>query len=474
MSFKYRFILSFVLLEVFFIVLIVSVNFVTLTNSSEKLISEKIESNKTFLVDLLKVPVSIYDLATLDDIVNNATKYINSIVVLDNEERVLSESYNFEEISVDDLVKLKKSFELVFLDKSYQVIYEKMYEDNTLIGSLYLIFDTSSSLTFIKKNRNKTFLIIFLEIILSTILSFLIGRNLTKRLAKLTDVATDIGKNEKVDVPFLKSNDEIGVLAKSMNNMQESLIKRSRELKESNSILQEQKDELIKANQARDDFLANVSHELKTPLNSINVISDVMMRNRVGNLDEKQVKNLEIINKCGKSLLFLINDILELSKILAGEIILNKREFNLNELLNTIYISILPQAENKNLKLNLTIDNSIKNIISDSERLKQIVNNFLSNALKFTEKGSISINAFRENGKIIISVEDEGIGIPDDKLTHIFDRFKQVDASTTRKYGGTGLGLAICKELANLLEYEIDVLSEVNIGSKFMIIIPEN
>ncbi len=217
-----------------------------------------------------------------------------------------------------------------------------------------------------------------------------------------------------------------------------------------------------------------MSHELKTPLNSINVISDVMIKNRTENLDEKQIKNLEIINKCGKDLLFLINDVLDISKLEAGQIILNNDIIKIKELITSIYDMFYPQTKAKGIDFVLKIDESLESMYSDEDRIKQIIKNLLSNALKFTDKGKISLIVKDEEKNIRVIVKDEGIGIPEDKLENIFDRFKQVDGSTTRKYGGTGLGLAICKELSYLLKGDISVTSELDKGSTFEVVIAKN
>ncbi len=474
MSFKYRFIISFVLIEIFFILLIVSVNFITISNSSKKLIDEKIESNTIFLEQLVKVPISIYDMAALDDLVDNSTKYMNSVVILDNSDRVLADNFAYPYLSMPALLKIKENKSMHINDEYYEIIYKQLFEDDIYLGSLYIIFDISSNIQFIENNKQRTLLIIFLEILISTILSYIIGSNLTKKLTKLSDVALKIGKEVRADIPFTNSKDEIGILSKSMYRMQENLIQRNKDLKDSNKILRKQKSELVQANKAKDDFLANMSHELKTPLNSINVISDIMKRNRENNLNEKQIKNLGIINKCGKDLLFLINDILDLSKLEAGQILLNNDNINVKEFFNGIYDMFYPQTLEKNIEFILTIDDKLINIYSDSDRLKQIIKNLLSNSLKFTHNGKISM-IIEDLGKdISIKIKDQGIGIPLDKLEHIFDRFKQVDGSTTRKYGGTGLGLSICKELAHLLKGNISVISQVNKGSEFTLIIPKN
>jgi len=473
MSFKYRFILSFVLLEVFFILLIVSVNFFTISNSSKNLINEKIESNTVFLEQIVKVPISIYDIATLDDLHKNSIKYMNSIVILDSSNRVLSSHYSYKHMKLEKFLKLEKNLDVNIDDEFYKIVYKKIFEDDIFIGSIYMVFDLSNNYHLIENNTKRTLFIIFIEILISTLMAYIIGTRLTNKLTLLSDIAFKIGTEEKTEIPFLNSSDEIGKLSKSMNLMQENLFNRNKELKEYNDILKKQKYELIAANKAKDDFLANMSHELKTPLNSINVISDLMMRNRTNNLDNKQVKNLEIVNKCGKDLLFLINDILDLSKLEAGQIILNNDTLNVKELMTSIYDMFRPQTRAKNIDFVFKFDNEIESIFSDQDRIKQIIKNLLSNALKFTQEGKISLIVENYNDKIKIKVKDEGIGIPEDKLEHIFDRFKQVDGSTTRKYGGTGLGLSICKELCELLDGTISVRSEVNKGSIFEVILPK-
>ncbi|WP_072681904.1 ABC transporter substrate binding protein [Arcobacter sp. LA11] len=238
--------------------------------------------------------------------------------------------------------------------------------------------------------------------------------------------------------------------------------------------LDSQNKELIEANKSRDDFLANMSHELKTPLNSINIISSVMMKNKDEKLNNEQVKNLKVINSCGQDLLFLINDVLDISKLEAGEIIINYQVFDFYECMNKLKNMIEPQATKKGLTLVLKYESDVRLINSDEQRIAQILKNLLSNALKFTQKGEIRIIVKDSNNFISICVEDDGIGIAKEKLDSIFDRFKQVDGSTSRIYGGTGLGLSICKELANLLKGSIDVQSVLNVGTKFILNLPKN
>ncbi len=475
MTFKYRFILFFVLIEIVFITLIVTMNFVTINDSSKKLTEEKIQSNIEFLDQLFKVPISIYDLATLDNLVSKTSTldYVNSLVLLDSQDKILSKKYSFKHIKLKQLLKTKRDQTFNFEDETYEVRYKELIEDEIKLGSFYIIFDTSENFRFIKTAMKNTGLIILLEILLSTILSYVIGSRLTIMLTKLSKTAKEIGEYKYPEVPYQNKSDEIGILAKSMAQMLIDLKERNEKLKNLARELNLQKNELIKANKSKDDFLANMSHELKTPLNSINVISSVMMKNRRGTLEEEHIKNLSIINKCGKDLLYLINDILDLSKLEAGELVLNYDSIDFTEMMSEIKDMFELQIKQKNLEFIYKVPNDITYIYSDKNRVGQIIKNLLSNALKFTEKGSISLCVNDLGEKIEIIVEDQGIGIEKEKIKTIFDRFKQADEKTNRKFGGTGLGLAICKELSLLLGGDIFVKSKIAKGTLFKVEIPK-
>ena len=476
MSFKYRFILSFVLLEIFFIVLIVTMNFITIQNSSQELIKQKIESNLSFFDKMVRVPISIYDLASLDDLVQETTelKYINSIIILDSQNRVLSKEYNFEQIPQKELLLTKKNQTIQHLDYTYEIRYQNIMDDTTSLGSFYMVFDNSDNSRFINENKRNTAMIILIEILISTFLSYFIGKRLTNVLTKLSEVAGDIGENKNTTIPFQDRKDELGILAKSMNQMQIDLNQRNERLNNFTKELHLQKKELIAANKSKDDFLANMSHELKTPLNSINVISSIMMKNTKQNLNENHVKNLSIINNCGNDLLYLINDVLDVSKLEAGKIELVKETIDLKNTMNNIYDMFKPQMLQNNIDFIFEYDDNIGSIYSDEQRIKQVVKNLLSNAVKFAQNGVVKFLVKNDVDYVNIIVQDNGIGIAQSKLENIFDRFKQVDESTTRNYGGTGLGLTICKELTILLGGEIKVTSIENEGTSFSITIAKN
>jgi len=314
-------------------------------------------------------------------------------------------------------------------------------------------------------------------VVLWLLFIYFANKLLTIPLNNLIKASKELGekKYNKVGITFnTEKRHELNTLADTFNTMSKDINTAFTEMKELHKIQEEQKKDLEEANKYKNDFLANMSHELKTPLNSINVISSVMMKNRKNLLNEEQVKNLSIINNCGNDLLYLINDVLDISKLEAGEIVLNMEQLDLKKIIHEIKDMFEPQTEEKNVTFKFEYDSSIGDIYSDEHRIKQIIKNLLSNAIKFVKEGTVHFLVTNMNNNVKIQVKDNGIGIDKNKLEHIFDRFKQADGSTSRQYGGTGLGLAICKELLTLLEGDIQVESEVNIGTTFTICIPKN
>ena len=469
MTFKYRFIYSFVLLEIFFIFLIVLTNFSTIKNLSNNLINQSIDSNIQLLEQFLKVPLSIKDVATIDNFFldSDELEYVNTIIVLDEDGTILTTKYNFEFASIEEMLTFKGRKSFSYNDEHFIFSQKDIFDEERFLGSLFIIFDITKNKSLIKKNKYITFMIVLIEILISTVLSYIIGHKLTEMLTRLTQTAKQIGENKNPRVPFQNRKDEIGIFAKSMHKMLKDLKTRNKRLKELGEQLKSQKNNLIKANIHKDEFLANMSHELKTPLNSINVISSVMMKNKHEKLDEKQVKNLQIINSCGNDLLNLINDILDISKIKAGELVITKEKINVKDLFVEIYEMFEPQVFAKGLTFRLDIDDKLDFIVSDSMRIKQIIKNLVNNSIKFTDQGGIYIEVKDIENEILVKVSDDGIGISSDKLPNIFDRFKQADGTINRKFGGTGLGLSITKELSEMLGGKINVSSIEGAGTTF-------
>ncbi|MEA3383732.1 MAG: ATP-binding protein, partial [Campylobacterota bacterium] len=244
------------------------------------------------------------------------------------------------------------------------------------------------------------------------------------------------------------------------------------QLRQSESELKLQNKKLEDSNRYKSEFLANMSHELRTPLNSVILLSSMLNENKKGNLNEDDVKKAKIINSSGNELLRLINDVLDLSKIEAGKMELMIDTFNSSQFIENIKDLFEASVLVKELKL-IVEDRYNNYIVNDEDKLSQVLRNFISNSLKFTHEGFIKIiiDSYEDN-KVKISVQDTGIGIPNEKLNSIFNAFEQVDGSTSRKYGGTGLGLSITKEIVSLMGGELSLESKENEGSTFSIIIP--
>ncbi len=236
--------------------------------------------------------------------------------------------------------------------------------------------------------------------------------------------------------------------------------------------IQEKNDQLEAANKHKSQFLANVSHELRTPLNSIIGFTRLVLRKAEGQMEKQQRENLQKVLISGEHLLNLINGLLDLAKIEAGRMEIYAETFKLDEIVRVATATVEPMLRNGNVRLVTELAADLPAIKSDRDKLKQVVLNLLSNSAKFTERGEIKVAAWPVNGSMKISVSDTGIGMNREALNIIFDEFRQVDMSTTRKYGGTGLGLAIVKRLVNLLGGDIGVESEEGKGSKFTITLP--
>ena len=223
------------------------------------------------------------------------------------------------------------------------------------------------------------------------------------------------------------------------------------------------------ANRAKSAFLATMSHEIRTPLNGVLGMAQAMA---AGKLSEVQRDRLSVIHRSGESLLAILNDLLDLSKIEAGKLELEDIDFDLGEVARGAYSAFTALANKKGLSFALDIGSAAGCYRGDPTRLRQILYNLISNALKFTEQGEIRVRAAREGEALVIAVRDTGVGISPENLGRLFGKFDQLDSSTTRRFGGTGLGLSICRELANLMGGDITVASELGLGSTFTLRVP--
>lgn len=271
-----------------------------------------------------------------------------------------------------------------------------------------------------------------------------------------------------------QQQEELQMTNEELEEQTQALESRNKEVENARVEIERKSEQLEVSSRYKSEFLANMSHELRTPLNSLLILSKDLSENKNKNLTEEQVESAEIIYKSGRDLLTLINEVLDLSKIEAGKMDVNVEKIELNNLINSILKDFRAQASQKGLALKSILADGIPPYIkSDQQRLNQILRNLLSNAIKFTEQGHIEIRVSPGSaGRIIISVEDTGIGIPPEKQDAIFEAFQQADGGTSRKYGGTGLGLSISRELARILGGKISLTSEFGKGSVFSLDLP--
>jgi signal transduction histidine kinase len=216
-----------------------------------------------------------------------------------------------------------------------------------------------------------------------------------------------------------------------------------------------------------------MSHELRTPLNSIIGFTGIILQGIVGPLNDEQKTQLNMVRKSARHLLSLINDVLDISKIEAGQFQIAHVSFDLRQTIEKSIESALPLASEKGLELTYAISPEIETLTGDQRRTEQILLNLISNAIKFTEKGSVKIECESEGDNVIIKVIDTGIGIKAEDMGKLFKVFQQIDIGLTRKYEGTGLGLSICKRLVELMGGQISLTSVWGSGSTFSFSLPK-
>jgi CheY-like chemotaxis protein/signal transduction histidine kinase/CHASE3 domain sensor protein len=271
-----------------------------------------------------------------------------------------------------------------------------------------------------------------------------------------------------------QTNAQLEEQAQTLENQKDLLDRKNESLVETKLRLEQKAHELQKASQYKSEFLANMSHELRTPLNSSLILAKLLSDNKEKTLSDKQVEFAQQILNSGNDLLNLINDILDLSKVESGKLDISADDVKIESLVSSLKKSFDPMAKEKKLELIFEVDTKTPaGMFTDRLRLEQILKNLLSNSLKFTPTGRVSVRIFPgPDSTISFEVKDTGIGIKEEQQEIIFEAFRQADGTTNRKYGGTGLGLSISRDLARLLGGHIRVESQINEGSAFTLTLP--
>jgi|LGOV01.1.fsa_nt_gb signal transduction histidine kinase/DNA-binding response OmpR family regulator len=357
--------------------------------------------------------------------------------------------------------------------KEVFVIEEDIIKNGVKIGSLKMSFDQVTLFESLKSDLLLFGSVLLLQLVfIVLVVSYIYYYKVINPIQRLLVDAEKLS-NKELDEPFVWTyDDEISSLGvalnrtrKSLKNLFDTLTRQNRTLDEK---VKQRTMELEDANRYKSEFLANMSHEIRTPMNAIQGMSHLLEQT---DLNTTQLNYVSKVKDASSVLMYLINDILDFSKIEAGKIDIENVAFDMHKEIKRSISIFAILTEDKGLSFESNFINTHRFFRGDSHRIIQIINNFLSNSIKFTSKGSISLNVEEkkvgDNYRLVFSVHDSGIGISEEKIYKLFQPFTQADASTTRKHGGTGLGLFISHQLASLMGGKIDIKSQENIGSVF-------
>lgn len=460
MTLRSKTVLGIALIEIAVLLVLVfsAMNF--LSESNEKQLIQRANSSAVMFAHAAKDAVLSTDLATLDDLVNEFMTLEDVAYV-----RVVREgremAYAGDKTLLDRASSHDHSLDLV--DDGIFDIHLPIENNGTRYAHVDIGFETAPIKAMLAQAQKSIIGIATIEVILVALFSFVLGTYLTRSLTRLTTAVNTIGKQGPGYQLNDQSKDELGEVAKAFDDMSAKLEKDYKDLTDARVGAEQ-------ANDSKSRFLASMSHEIRTPMNGVLGILNILEETE---LTKEQKKLVATATESGHFLLSVINDILDFTRMESNTLILEDKPFDFRHCVESVVDSFTPAATSQNLILHCYIEGSVPSRVSgDENRIKQILLNLIGNAIKFTHEGSVTIKVRSESlndnkAQITCEIQDTGIGITQSAIEYLFDEFTMVDQTYSRSKEGSGLGLAICRRLCNLMEGEVRVESEPDVGSTF-------